>query len=380
MNVRLEYAVWGASFVINAMIGSGGVAKSDPSKRMQYVMMKWVTWTMDYAYMFAMMCFLETFMSGANFTAEHVFLHQVANSILVCLFDLIKAFSFWKLLPKAKTDHLAMLGRDIAKALFTIEGIKENFKFLSQILSGEGIFKEFSIGKEQRASIRHNLWYFFKIGMVAIPGACYLQTKIGVFYWLPLQEIVLVKEFGEHELHVSRIFVVYAEYLILSFIKDGISMNIFHQMFHTIYYSHHKTHHLPMKELSVFNAFYFDVPDLMVENLIGPVALCVLKYILGVEPSIHYLSFLFSVVCDQTVHSLNPYTISFWIPLVDNLLRPALSHNLHHALNRGHYTIWPLHQIKGVGGPNYSGKAKDGVGFDIMEYNKVFETSFPCDL
>eukprot|EP00588_Corethron_pennatum_P015822 CAMPEP_0194279534 /NCGR_PEP_ID=MMETSP0169-20130528/13982_1 /TAXON_ID=218684 /ORGANISM="Corethron pennatum, Strain L29A3" /LENGTH=378 /DNA_ID=CAMNT_0039023969 /DNA_START=120 /DNA_END=1256 /DNA_ORIENTATION=- len=378
MHVRLDYAVWGASFVVNAMQRMGIVPKSDPSTRMQYVMMKWVTWTMDYAYMFGMICFLETFMSGKNFTAKNVFLHQVMNSNLVCLFDIIKAISFWKFLPKAKTDHLAMLGRDIVKALFTIEGIKENFKFLSKILTGEGIFNEFR--SEQRKSIRHQLWYFFKIGLVAIPGACYLQTSIGMFYWLPLQESTLVKEFGEHELHVSRFCFVYAEFLILSFTRDGLSMNILHQMFHTIFFSHHKTHHLPMKELSVLNAFYFDVPDLIAENVIGPAFLCALKYVFGVEPTLHYFAFFFYTVCDQNVHSLNPYTISFWIPLFDNFMRPNVSHNLHHAINRGHYTIWPLHQIKGVGAPNHPGQPKDGVDFDIMQYNKIFDTSFPCDL
>ena len=91
-------------------------------------------------------------------------------------------------------------------------------------------------------------------------------------------------------------------------------------------------------------------------------------------------SFFLSVVCDQTVHSLNPYTITFWNPLLDNFLRPNLSHNLHHSSKVGHYTIWPLHQIQGVSGPNNKGKARDTFSFDIDDYNKTFDTHFPRDL
>merc|ERR1712238_210613 len=99
-------------------------------------------------------------------------------------------------------------------------------------------------------------------------------------------------------------------------------MNILHQLFHTIWWSHHETHHLPEKELSVFNAFYFDVPDLIGENLIGPLLFCLIKVLFGGSScSIHYASFFLSVVCDQIVHSLNPYTITFWNPLLDNFLR-----------------------------------------------------------
>merc|ERR1712238_258635 len=103
--------------------------------------------------------------------------------------------------------------------------------------------------------------------------------------------------------------------------------------------------------------FYFDVPDLIGENLIGPLLFCSVKFLFGGSScSIHYASFFLSVVCDQTVHSLNPYTITFWNPLLDNFLRPNLSHNLHHSSKVGHYTIWPLHQIQGVSGPNNKGK------------------------
>lgn len=165
----------------------------------------------------------------------------------------------------------------------------------------------------------------------------------------------------------------------MAFIKDAVCMNLLHQLFHTRFYDHHKIHHLPMKELSVVNAFYFDIFDLFVEDGIGPLLLIGLKALGGGSPSVHYMSFFFCVLADQTVHSCNLYTSVFWNPLLDNLMKGTLSHNLHHSLNRGHYTIWPLHHFVGIETPQLSaGKALDGFEVDIQEYNKIFDTKFPA--
>ena len=202
---------------------------------------------------------------------------------------------------------------------------------------------------------------------------------MGLFTCEPLHDIILVIGEGEwYECHITRFLKVYLEFLIIAFIKDGVSMNILHQMFHTMFYDHHKIHHLPMKELSVMNAFYFDIFDLVAEDGIGPMMLIGLKLMSGGVPSVHYMSYFFVVLCDQTVHSLDPYTAVFWNPLLDNTMRGTMSHNLHHSLNRGHYTIWPLHHLIGVEGPNNkAGKALDGFEIDIAEYNKTFDTNFP---
>ena len=56
-----------------------------------------------------MLYFLNTFLSGDNFTARNILLHQAANSILVCMVDLLKGITFYKQVAKAKTDHLIML-------------------------------------------------------------------------------------------------------------------------------------------------------------------------------------------------------------------------------------------------------------------------------
>jgi len=295
---------------------------------------------------------------------------------------LLKALFFWNLLPKAKTDHIKHLWNSLQHALFTVKGMKDNVKFFGKLLTGQGTFYEFDIGKSSRRSVRHNIWYFCKIGLFAIPLVTAIQVKLGMFTCDPLNEIIYVLGEGEwYECHISRFLKVYLEYLLIAFIKDAVSMNIMHQMFHTCMYHHHATHHLPMKNLSNLNSFYFDIPDLFIEDGIGPMMLMGLKALGGGDCSVHYMSFYFTVLCDQSVHSLNPYTAVFWNPLLDNIMRGAVSHNLHHALNKGHYTIWPQHHFIGVVSPDQkTGKATDGFEIDIQEYNNIFDTKFPLAL
>ena len=220
------------------------------TERNKYINMKFLTWVIDYVYMGGMLYFLNTFLSGDNFTASNILLHQAANSILVCMFDLLKAVSFYKLVAKAKTNHLIMLKKNLVQAFSTKTGLQGNLQFLYRVLMGEGTLIEFRGKKTQLFSICHQIFYFIKIGLISIPLACFLQVKIGMMYWKPLTDSVMVIGVGEwYELHISQLMVVYLEYLVISFLKDGIAMNILHQLFHTIWWSHHKTHHLPEKEL-----------------------------------------------------------------------------------------------------------------------------------
>ena len=185
-----------------------------------------------------------------------------------------------------------------------------------------------------------------------------------------------------YECHISRFLIVYAEFLVMAFIKDGISMNILHQMFHSQFYDHHKIHHLPRKELSLINLFFFDIFDVFVEDGIAPMMVIAVKSLGGAEiPTVHYMAYYFLVLADINAHSVDAYTASFWNPLLDNCMRSTISHNLHHALNTGHFTLWPTHHLIGVkSATNMNRKASDGFEADIEIYNKTFETSFPLTL
>jgi len=377
MPFRLDYILWGLCLAI-VVYRRLHINLETEAK---YVRMKYMTWALDYSYMFFGMWICDNYLS-VDFSPENIFKHQVFNAFGIIVMDLLKAALFWNLLAKAKTEHLKHLWNSLQHALFTSRGWKDNFKFFGKILSGQGILTEFDIGKSSRRSVRHNIWYMCKIGLFAIPLVTAIQVKIGMFTCEPLNDIIYVAGEGKwYETHISRFLKVYLEYLLISFIKDALCMNIMHQMFHSCWYDHHEIHHLPMKNLSTLNAFYFDVPDLFLEDGVGPMLLMGLKALGGGDCSVHYMSFYFVVVCDQFVHSLNPYTAVFWNPLFDNMMRGAVSHNLHHALNKGHYTIWPQHHIIGVETPNHkTGKAMDGFEIDILEYNNIFDTKFPLKL
>jgi len=375
MPFRLDAALWGISLAITLGRRSHLLGTTDG----KYISMKYATWGIDYLYFGASLYIFDTYMAP-NFSPELIFYHQVMNSFLVVMIDVLKYFLFLPLLPKAKTEHIAHMGSSIYKMLFSIQGCKENVKFIGKLLSGQGTLFEWDEGKAVRRNSRHQLWYFVKIGIVSIPLVCAAQAEfMGTFSGEPLNEAIYIIGSGEwYECSISRFLMVYLEFLIMAFIKDALCMNILHQLFHTKYYDHHKTHHLPMKELSVMNAFYFDIFDLFAEDGIAPLLLIGIKMLGGGNASVHYMSYFFIVLCDQTVHSLDVYTSVFWNPLLDNVLRGALSHNLHHATNRGHYTIWPLHHFVGVETAQHkSGKALDGFEVDINDFNKLFDTNYP---
>ena len=253
-----------------------------------------------------------------------------------------------------------------------------------RLLKGEGWLTEFSDGKAQIYSVRNHIfiWYFTKIGPFFIPTACALQINDGIMYWLPPAENVCIFGKGEwYETHVSRLVAICMEFLVVMFIKDGISMNIYHQLVHSKWYDHHKTHHLP--ERGVYCKFTLHRHSRFDSGKYHrTIFLCPLKFLFGAKPSLHYYTFLLSAVCDINIHNLSPYiTVCFWNALLDNMMRCTLSHNLHHSNNIGHYTMWPLHQIPVMSGPKHKGKNSDGFDYDISrEYNTNFGTKFPEDL
>jgi len=349
----------------------------------KYVRMKYATWVIDYLFMGLSMWFCESFMSF-NFTPENVFKHQFVNSILINGIDLFKARLYWNLLPKAKTDLLKHLWKSLKHAVSTVRGMKDNFKFIGKLLSGQGIFTEFDIGKASRRSIRHTIWYIFKVALVVVPLLSATLTKFGLYTCEPLNETIFV--FGEgkwYEAHVSRFLKVYLEFVLISFIKDAICMNVMHKLFHnnSSMYEHHATHHLQMKEMSLVNLWYFDLPDVFLEDGCGPLLLMGLKALGGGDCSVHYMSFFLCYISDVNTHSIDPYTSIFWNPLLDNSMRGTLSHHLHHALNKEHYSIWPMHHLVGPGSTDKkTGKELDGFEIDCNMYNNIFDTKFPLEL
>ena len=151
------------------------------------------------------------------------------------------------------------------------------------------------------------------------------------------------------------------------------------------------THHVPQlshhdltitpQEISNVNFTFFDCEDLVLENLVAPALIFLFKFMMEPTkiPTVDMFCYVFLHLQDANTHSLCPYTVSFYSPFLDSVLSPTVSHNLHHALNMGHYTVWPLHQLKGI--YQYDNRTKTNVdgskAKDWATYNRVFNTDFP---
>lgn len=163
---------------------------------------------------------------------------------------------------------------------------------------------------------------------------------------------------------MSELSVAYLEFLTMSILKDIFSMMPLHQLMHVRFYSLHKTHHISMREVSVVNVFFFDYVDLTFENAVGPLMLLASKALLGFGLQMHAASIIILFVGEILVHSCSPFTVFFFNPLLDGLMNCNVSHNLHHALNKDNYMVWPLHQL-----------SAGGLDKSVEQYDATFRTN-----
>mmetsp|Transcript_24830 Transcript_24830/g.27816 ORF Transcript_24830/g.27816 Transcript_24830/m.27816 type:complete len:293 (-) Transcript_24830:158-1036(-) len=211
--------------VRNTPTRTGGNAKKadeHTTGRDKYINRKYLTWAIDYGYIGGMLYILDTVMSEVKFTAQNILIYQAGTSIVVCMLDILKVIFFSKLVAKAKTGKIIMLRERVAQTL-SIE---------------------------------------------AVLLACFTQININMMYWAPLRDSVMVIGVDKwYELHISQLLVIYLQYIVISYIKDKIVMQIF----------------------------------------LGPLLFCSIIVFFGESSfSIHYASFFLSVVLDQTVHSFDP--------------------------------------------------------------------------
>jgi len=171
-----------------------------------------------------------------------------------------------------------------------------------------------------------------------------------------------------HENLLWTYAIIQTELLTMTLLKD-ISMHWLHGFMHNRnypwFYKIHKNHHQISKQISYINLFYFDIPDLIVENVCAPFFILFAKYLLfGGYPSMHIFSYILLVVADGNLHSCNPYSIIYFNPVVDYFFKSTITHNLHHALSKGYLTLLPYkHYLK-------SEREKD-----VKIYNQLYETS-----
>eukprot|EP00128_Syssomonas_multiformis_P000421 Colp12_sorted_trinity150504_noHs@19624 len=160
------------------------------------------------------------------------------------------------------------------------------------------------------------------------------------------------------------------EYWFISIAKDEIMMRYVHKWMHKPEnYWMHKVHHRGNMDTNFLTVFYFDLPDLIIENMGGPLFLLAFKYALGIPLQVHLASFLFLAMTDGNYHSLNPFHACYLNPVMDWFTKPTVVHNLHHAVQNDYFTLIPWAHFKSAN------RRKD-----LDKYNKMFKTAISFDL
>ena len=160
---------------------------------------------------------------------------------------------------------------------------------------------------------------------------------------------------------------IWLESMVEARLIDMVGMYIMHKWMPEYAYFLHKKHHTGKSNLGCIDCYRFDVLDLVFEFGGGVMLTCLLKYALGMNPTVHFMSYGVALYAGINVHSANPYAIYFLNPLMDYLGRQTLCHNLHHTVQLDYYTGWPSTHF-------LSAKARQE---DIARYNKDMKTAFP---
>lgn len=366
----------------NLAASSGSISPVASQGADRYRALRRTCMIMDYGTTAFSIALSERYNSGENFHVRKSIMFMYLILFLRYTCEFLKAAWFADILPAAKVEQLASLRRQ-AIDLCSADGVRTIGQFLKRVLSGEGVWKEFRDRNEERRSVLHTIFYVVKIVGIFIPCVKCFQFNTGKLHLSPVTELVPLSD----SIAVPRLVLVYLEFLAMSVIKDVLSMGILHRLMHhpRVYKHVHKTHHLPMKECSLVHAFYFDIPDLIIENSIAPSIMAACFRLVGLPARSHSVANLFLGTMDFQIHSVAPYTVCFHNPLLDRLLNCNISHQLHHALSTDHFTVWPWHQLGfsfGSDGADDSKTTKKAarrsVDTDMAHYNAVFATQFPC--
>jgi len=181
----------------------------------------------------------------------------------------------------------------------------------------------------------------------------YLGAQTGLFYYTKVEY--------NWEVYCE----VFLMFYILQLSKDFFSLYFLHKWMHDEWYSLHKGHHEVRGNANSLLAFHIDPIDLFFENICSPVVLFAGQYLLGYEVRVHVAPILLVALMDATIHSVNPYAVTLWNPLLDGLFRCNVAHHIHHMLNKDNYMFIPYHHV-------FPAMRKK----DCDRYNEFLETGF----
>lgn len=200
---------------------------------------------------------------------------------------------------------------------------------------------------------RKTYWYIFQTAFFSMTSFG-MMHKTGVIYF---SELSLTFECWR------EIFIPFFALLVL---RDAVFLGPLHALLHTKKYYHlHKLHHEQTNNAQSLHAFHIDLIDLVIENVGAPFLLFGCQHLLGYTVGIHWLSATLLTFHDGALHSINPYSVMYFTPGFDCFLHGNVTHQLHHALNKGYYRFVPYRHV-----------FEDDRKADCSKYNKTFKTNF----
>jgi hypothetical protein len=154
----------------------------------------------------------------------------------------------------------------------------------------------------------------------------------------------------------------------LLILRDLCSLAPIHNLMHSnpiMYKLLHKKHHEITKNAESLHAYHINFLDLMVENTTAPLLLFFFQHQLGMKPGVSYTTITLFFRHDFALHSVNPYSVMYFNPILDFWFKPNIFHQLHHALNKDYILFVPYCHIL----PWERRK-------DERKYNEIFKTTF----
>ena len=202
---------------------------------------------------------------------------------------------------------------------------------------------------------KKTLWYILQTSSLSM-SSFFLMYKYDIIY------------FKTPNVSMSFWMDVFGPFYILLVLRDVFFLFPLHTLMHAspFWYSWHKMHHEVTRDAQSLHAFHIELVDLLVENVGAPFLLLGGQYVLGLPVGLHWFTGALLTVHDGALHSVNPFSVMYFNPIFDWLLEPNVNHQLHHALNKGHYTFVPWEHALSP--------AKRTA--DCNRYNQVFKTNF----
>jgi len=170
---------------------------------------------------------------------------------------------------------------------------------------------------------------------------------------------------------IETYMLVAMEYWSIILLKDYTMMYFVHPWMHKPEnYWIHKHHHLVGIEVQGNHAFSISNLDAFLESDIGMFLYFFVQWLITGKLSVNVASLYLVGWHDVVVHSLNPYSIVHFNPLLEYYHKPTLEHNLHHMIQKDYYVFNSFKHV-------FSTERRD---YDLAKYNELCKTTFCYDL